>query len=726
MNPQAAKSSALHRDPSEGAGTTGPAGSMEAAARGATADAPEDAATPQPAEAPEDATTPQPAEATDPTPDDAPHVLVVGGGIAGLTAALYLARCNYRVTLLERKEMLGGNLASRQVAGGACLDVYPHMYQAWYRNFWALMETVHVSREANFRSFSSVCQLQPTLDGEIRLAKLTRPYSAAHLVENLFSGVAPPADMFLFGYASLDLMAEIRNPTLKIENVSLTGYLSTRVYMTRTALEAYEAFVLRVWGIPAYMISAADCQSYAAYCYATADEDGYLSIGPAEDNVIDPIRRQLESYKLKGGKDAVEIIEDHELTKVAIKELEGAGGGRVTEVEWRKTPKRRQLHFPPLPPDEPPPFAAKLHGDADWSPGELSDLGAEEPFEMTDPWSEEPPELGVFFGAGAGASAQPAEERGEEEGVGEEGAEAPVTRKDFAAVVLAVPPSALSTLARREAEPRTRRIVDAIPELAGLDRVGSAPIPVVHLYLETPLDVGKDPVALNGSKLSLAFTDISKNWKALRGQQGTVLALSCSEPLPLVGPKWWDNGFAMIKELSDYLPFKPGKFWNDPTAQVNWEKTTYDANADAQLSLNAVGSDPWRPETCYPEQVENLYFAGDYCQHDYGITTIEGAVATGVKAASAVRAATEERGEAIEEERVELLAPEAFVGMRYAWLATALAAMGWSKLTTPSEVAERANESIAAWTGDPFELLAKTSTLRYLLTPGLPADPPGP
>ena len=176
------------------------------------------------------------------------------------------------------------------------------------------------------------------VDGKTpQLAKLTRPYSASHLVENLFSGVAPPADMFLFGYASLDLMAEMRNPTLKLENVSLTGYLSSRVYMTQTALEAYEAFVLRVWGIPAYMISAADCQAYAEYCYATADEDGLLSTGAAQDNVIQPILDRLgtlhDDEREGGGHDQARVRGD------ACRAREGPEtkrAYRIAEVEWKK------------------------------------------------------------------------------------------------------------------------------------------------------------------------------------------------------------------------------------------------------------------------------------------------------------------------------------------------------------------------------------------------------
>ncbi|MET0783711.1 MAG: FAD-dependent oxidoreductase, partial [Leifsonia flava] len=45
------------------------------------------------------------------------HVVVVGGGVAGLVAALDCARVGIRVTVIERAEAPGGAVATETVAG---------------------------------------------------------------------------------------------------------------------------------------------------------------------------------------------------------------------------------------------------------------------------------------------------------------------------------------------------------------------------------------------------------------------------------------------------------------------------------------------------------------------------------------------------------------------------------------------------------------------------------
>jgi protoporphyrinogen oxidase len=59
------------------------------------------------------------------------HIGVVGGGIAGLTAALRFSQRGYRVTLWERAPRLGGQAAAFPVAGGNSLEYfYHHLFQS--------------------------------------------------------------------------------------------------------------------------------------------------------------------------------------------------------------------------------------------------------------------------------------------------------------------------------------------------------------------------------------------------------------------------------------------------------------------------------------------------------------------------------------------------------------------------------------------------------------------
>ena len=54
------------------------------------------------------------------------HVIVIGGGVAGLTAAYELARAGAKVTLFERADRLGGLASSFAVEGGVELERYYH------------------------------------------------------------------------------------------------------------------------------------------------------------------------------------------------------------------------------------------------------------------------------------------------------------------------------------------------------------------------------------------------------------------------------------------------------------------------------------------------------------------------------------------------------------------------------------------------------------------------
>jgi hypothetical protein len=161
-------------------------------------------------------------------------------------------------------------------------------------------------------------------------------------------------------------------------------------------------------------------------------------------------------------------------------------------------------------------------------------------------------------------------------------------------------------------------------------------------------------------------------------------------------------------ELADYLGFDPGKKWEDPASKdVDWRLTRYHSNLDARLSINAIGTDAWRPgPRC--EGLTNLFFAGDFCQHDFGITTLEAAAATGLCAAREIVKARG-RGAEIAVLKPSMLPEEVYLLNRYAWLPAALAAKAWA---LPGELADKK---------EPADARDGGSLLRYLLTPGLPA-----
>src|SRR5271167_1158496 len=113
-------------------------------------------------------------------------VAIVGGGIAGLTAALRLAQSGCKVTVYEKDLRVGGNLGGDLDPQGHYHDVYPHMFGDWYDNFWKLVGDLGLSRERDFEQRPTFGLLKA---GEFpNLKLLTNNGSAASALANLTSG----------------------------------------------------------------------------------------------------------------------------------------------------------------------------------------------------------------------------------------------------------------------------------------------------------------------------------------------------------------------------------------------------------------------------------------------------------------------------------------------------------------------------------------------------------
>jgi glycine/D-amino acid oxidase-like deaminating enzyme len=149
------------------------------------------------------------------------RVAVVGGGMAGLTAALRLSERGYKVTLYEERPFLGGQFSAHthdadpDQPGARYHEHSYHMLLNWYHNFWRIVEDIGLNREWDFEPRIAVRHLAAGLfakwlqygqggtgggDGGPRMPALVNAGSPAYARRNLFSGIAPPPDMFLYAY----------------------------------------------------------------------------------------------------------------------------------------------------------------------------------------------------------------------------------------------------------------------------------------------------------------------------------------------------------------------------------------------------------------------------------------------------------------------------------------------------------------------------------------------
>lgn len=265
------------------------------------------------------------------------RVAVVGAGIAGLTAALRLAERGYTVTVYEENPYIGGQFGAHTHGDGIYHEHCYHMFMNWYHNFWQLAEDIGLQRERDFMPHAAIKYLRK--DGTMTsLANLASPTDAW---ANLLSGTAPVPDMYLYLYSFFDLLGETFDSQRLLDEVSVSGFLRSRPYMTEQAAFLHQENWVKAFAMPSYLTAATTYQHFVSYVV----RDPAPIMWVLKGNSYEAFWRFLVArFTALGGT----IRTEHRVTTVQIdRAAERARAVQGVRVTW-PCPDRRVCYEPPV------------------------------------------------------------------------------------------------------------------------------------------------------------------------------------------------------------------------------------------------------------------------------------------------------------------------------------------------------------------------------------------
>ena len=563
-------------------------------------------------------------------PGSRPHVIVVGGGVAGLAAAHRLLERGHDITLLEADSFLGGKLGAHQqgddlaqynaspdaadafgrrdctVCATPCCKAARasdwhehcyHMYLNWYHNFWGLMRDIGVIDR--FGPMTDITHL--TADPDAAPLRAVNPGSPWTIGRNMASGVSPPADLFLHNMAVLDLLGTPEHDDHRLDRMSVAAFMLEHPYTTEESRKASHRVLAKAFAAPTAMASARTYRSFLKYGARLPEPAMWLLDGHTEEAIFTPWLKALGD--LSGD---FRIDWHFGGTRAAFRQaLEYHHALARTTADRARLPSFRLI---PL---------MKLQG------------------------VELDPETGEFLLRVAGLDHSPTTQPGLEEG--ESRFQSAVWRFG-GQVVLAIPPRQLARLVQARATDGpagTDTCLAAVdPALAGVARLHGAPIMTLDVRfrrpLETPLPRGI--VLLLDSRYEMSVYDNSQMWRSdtsdvTLGPMVSVCASDAQDLMPLVGQPGGAQAIAdlLLGELQRYVRF-------DREADILHCRTHLQTNAGEELFINAVDTWDHRPRTT--TALPDLFIAGDYVQTPVDVVTIEAAAMSGLMAAEAVRRRT--------------------------------------------------------------------------------------
>lgn len=231
----------------------------------------------------------------------APHAIVIGAGVAGLTAATALAERGVRVTVLERETQLGGRVASWEHALGdgtpVCASRGFHAFFRQYYNLRALLRRA----DPQLRRLVPIPDY-PLRDEQGRIDTFrglprTPPWNA--LAFALRSPTFRARDLLALRARAAAPMLAVRVPQIyhRLDHVDAAGFLRAINFPPAARHLALEVFS-RSFFAPPETLSAAELAAMF-HLYFLGSSEGLLFDVPDDDYATalwNPLREYLGQY----------------------------------------------------------------------------------------------------------------------------------------------------------------------------------------------------------------------------------------------------------------------------------------------------------------------------------------------------------------------------------------------------------------------------------------------
>lgn len=188
----------------------------------------------------------------------APHVIVVGGGLAGMAAGLTCADAGAQVTLLEKRGRLGG-LTWSFSHDGLVMDNGQHVFLRCCTAYLDFLDRIGSAGDVFLQPRLDLTVLQARAGGPPRSAVLRRGpgHAPLHLAPSLLRyNLVPPAQRALLGLAAVPLARlDLRDPSL--DGQTFEAWLA-RHFQGKEAIEAlWDLICLPTVNLPAREASLA-------------------------------------------------------------------------------------------------------------------------------------------------------------------------------------------------------------------------------------------------------------------------------------------------------------------------------------------------------------------------------------------------------------------------------------------------------------------------------------